>query len=471
MAKKHPTHKPPSRKKGSGPHNPHPAPPPDNTQPIPTDGPQFGQPTSTPDPTTFVVKHGSDDGAYKIIDATKQYPRPFPVVDGVAEPIVTLEDALGTNGAHIVAAIQSAGQLVFHSVGDTGNTSGPSDQNAVADKLTSDFDETDPRAVPSFFFHLGDVIYNFGESTYYYDQFYDAYRDYPAPIFALAGNHDGMVAPKTSTPSLEAFLENFCTAGQPPHRTPESGELLRTAQIQPGVYYTFEAPFIRIIAIYSNTLEDPGVISSQGGTYSIPDVQLDYLAAALTRVKTDKFSGAVIIALHHPPYVAASQDGQPDRQHGSSPFVLKDIDDACSKTGVWPHAVLSGHAHNYQRFTRYNGARQTPFIIAGGGGHAVAALTKKGQPTLRVPTEQTNSTNGTDRVVFENYDDQDFGYLRVIVNTKQLRIEYHPASDGAAAKTPDDSVTVDLATGTLAVYTPLDGTSNSGPKIKNAKSF
>jgi hypothetical protein len=98
-------------------------------------------------------------------------------------------------------------------------------------------------------------------------------------------------------------------------------------------------------------------------------------------------------------------------------------------------------------------------------------LTTKGAPALRTPTEQTDSSNGSDRVVFENYDDQDFGYLRIIVDSKQLRIEYHPASDGAAAKTPDDSVTVDLATQTLTVYTPLDGTSNSGPKLARAKAF
>jgi len=34
----------------------------------------------------------------------------------------------------------------------------------------------------------------------------------------------------------------------------------------------------------------------------------------------------------------------------------------------------------------------------------------------------------------------------VVISGGQLRIEYHPASDGAAAKTPDDVVTVDLAT-------------------------
>jgi len=32
-----------------------------------------------------------------------------------------------------------------------------------------------------------------------------------------------------------------------------------------------------------------------------------------------------------------------------------------------------------------------------------------------------------------------------------LRIEYHPAPDGAAAKTPDDVVAVDLKARTLAV--------------------
>ncbi len=33
--------------------------------------------------------------------------------------------------------------------------------------------------------------------------------------------------------------------------------------IQPGVYYTLEAPFVRLLGLYSNTLEDPGVISTE----------------------------------------------------------------------------------------------------------------------------------------------------------------------------------------------------------------
>lgn len=440
-------------------HAPVEAPPPaGNETPVPTEGPQFGQPTPSSDPTKFTIKHTSDSGAYKIIDTQKQYPRPFPVVAGTDEPSLTLQQSLGDSGKEIVADIKKAGQIVFHSVGDTGNVKGPGDEDSVSDKMVADFDEPNPREVPSFFFHLGDVVYSFGESKYYYDQFYDVYRDYPAPIFAIAGNHDGMVAPNTNALTLASFLENFCTAGQKPHRTPEAGELVRTAQMQPGVYYTFEAPFVRILALYSNCLEDPGVISDQDGAFPyLGKTQLTYLKAALQRTLDDKFAGAILLAVHHPPYVAlVQQAGVTDPavagKHGGSSQMLKEIDAVCEEVGVWPHAVLSGHAHNYQRFTRTKDDRQTPFIVAGNGGHAIARLTKKGMSALRTPANQDELSDGSDTIVFENYDDQDFGYLRLIVNAQQLRIEYHPSSDGASAKTPDDSVTVDLQTRKIAHF-------------------
>jgi hypothetical protein len=434
----------------------------DNAEAMPTGGPQFAQPTPTQDPAKYTVQHGSDKAAYAILDSQKSTlkPRPFPVVAGGAEPALTLAGAIGkTAGPKVEAAVQKAGQIVFHAAGDTGNTAGPKDADAVADKMVSDFDETDPRSVPSFYYHLGDVVYSFGEAKYYYDQFYDVYRDYPAPIFAIAGNHDGMVAPSSPTPTLDAFLKNFCTANEAPHRTPEAGELVRTAQIQPGVYFTLEAPFVRILGLYSNCLEDPGVISDQGGTYPyLGQTQVDFLTAALKRIKQEKFTGAVIIAVHHPPYVAQlkppSGKSQAAGKHGGSPLMQKDIDSACAAAGVWPHAVLSGHAHNYQRFTRTKDGRQTPYIVCGNGGHAVSHLTKKGSPALRVPMAQTVLSDGTDSVTLDNYDDQDFGYLRILVDATQLRIEYHPASDGAEAKTPDDAVTVDLESRTLTSYQP-----------------
>jgi hypothetical protein len=44
-------------------------------------------------------------------------------------------------------------------------------------------------------------------------------------------------------------------------------------------------------------------------------------------------------------------------------------------------------------------------------------------------------------------------YLRVIVDAKQLRIEFHPEGDGVTTKTPDDFVTVFLKMG--CSYTTL----------------
>jgi hypothetical protein len=102
---------------------------------------------------------------------------------------------------------------------------------------------------------------------------------------------------------------------------------------------------------------------------------------------------------------------------------------------------------------------QIPYLIAGNGGHAIAPLKKKGADAPRVPQVISGNPAGGDGVTFESYDDQDYGYLRVVVSNTQLRIEYHPASDGAQAKTPDDFVTVDLKSRQLVHFSPGSGSS------------
>jgi len=369
----------------------------DNTGATGLGEPVFGQPLPTPDPKRFEVKYPSDGPTYKQIDQLnrehKLAPLPFPAPRGVPEPTLTLAAVLGGSGAAAEQKITANGRIVFHAIGDTGSTRGPESQNLVADKMVSDFTDETEKETPSFLFHLGDVIYSFGEAQYYYDQFYEPYRDYPAPILAIAGNHDGMVAPGTNAATLAAFLENFCASDF--EVAPEAGGLSRTAQIQPGVFFTFEAPFVRILALYSNTLEDPGVIAD--GT--IGDSQLVYLKAALERVKSQNFKGALIIAHHHPAYTAGSK-------HGWSEDMLSQIDAVCNDVKIWPHAVLSGHAHNYQRFTRQHGKTQIPYIICGNGGHALAKLLRKAGSALRTP-QLLDISGHADKVTLENYDDQD----------------------------------------------------------------
>ena len=401
------------------------------TPPSSSGQPIFGQPTPSPDPTSF--KNPVTDQNFQGINLPSAVPMPL---IAAVEPVLTLAQVYGSAGAAKVAALEKAGQLVFHSVGDTGNVTGPASQSLVADKMVSDFTEANSADIPSFFFHLGDVVYYFGESTYYYDQFFEPYRDYPAPILAIAGNHDGVVYSSDPAPTLAGFLANFVTPA--PVQSTDSGGLFRTTMIQPAVYYTFEAPFVRILALYSNVLEDPGVISAQTGTTQpntvLDNRQVDFLTAALKRIKTEKFAGAVIIAVHHPPFTGGST-------HGGSPLMLADIDSACTAAGIWPHAIFSGHAHNYQRFTRTlaNG-QQTACLVAGCGGHSPLS---KMSSTLRTPFPIDKT------LTLENYDATDFGYLRVLVNATTLTIEFHPASDGATTKTPNDTVTIDLATHTV----------------------
>jgi hypothetical protein len=256
-----------------------------------------------------------------------------------------------------------------------------------------------------------------------------------------------MVSPLAHAKSLDAFLRNFCADPAKGFTvTPEAGGLSRTAQIQPGVYFTLDAPLVRILVVYSNTLEDPGVIANS----TIGHSQLDYLKAALQRSKSENYPGAILFAHHHPPYAFGGQ-------HTSSTEMRQQMDAVCQEVGLWPHAILAGHAHSYQRFTRLRSdGTEIPYITCGNGGHNVVRLSPPTGTALRTPQTFLNKTTNDDAVTFEGYDDQNYGYLRVIVDPQQLRIEYHPASDGINAKTPDDSVTIDLRSRKRVTYTPND---------------
>ena len=151
--------------------------------------------------------------------------------------------------------------------------------------------------------------------------------------------------------------------------------------IEPGVYFTLDSPFVRILGLYSNVLEDPGVISAQNGTYPTLDArQVNFLTAALKRIKTRK----LIPARSSLRCIIRRITGGSD--HGGSPEMLADIDSACTAAGVWPHAVFSGHSHNYQRYTRTVNGLTIPYIVAGCGGHSPLSAMSS---TLRTPYRST----------------------------------------------------------------------------------
>jgi hypothetical protein len=236
---------------------------------------------------------------------------------------------------------------------------------------------------------------------------------------------------------------------------------------QPGVYFALDAPFVRILGLFSNALEDPGVISSEttkgrAKWPTVPDYQLDFLTAQLQQIKSSNYPGAVILAVHHPPFTYSPQSGgSGGGKHYGSPIMLAQIDAICKQTGVYPHAVISGHAHNYQRFTRtlsFTGKNYSvPFIICGDSGHNVTALTsasfgkKVPEPGDNVDVNYMDGSKVVQStgLTLNKHDQQNSGYLRVSVTAKQLTITFNPVSKTGAPVKPD-TVTVDLATHTAA---------------------
>jgi hypothetical protein len=394
----------------------------------------FADPDPGPDEVSF-HQPNVDAPYYK----TGYYPRhqneiqPFqrPLPD---PPRIDLAQILGPN---LLDPIVQARSMTFHSVGDTGASSHSliSNEHHVADAMSEDVERGGVGA-PAFLFHLGDVVYSFGESQYYYDQFYEPFRRYDRPIFALAGNHDGAVyGPDVNTPvapTLEAFLRNFCANAAGP--SPDALGMARTTMTQPGVYFTLDTPCVSIIGLYSNVLEHPGVISSQGGRFPLPDDQLSFLGAELTRLKPEReaMQRAVILAMHHPP---VSFDGT----HGSSPMMANEIDAVCSEIGLWPDVVLSGHAHLYQRFSRQIKGRMIPYIVAGSGGH-LTRPPRSGLP--KAPKNFGNYRLEVDPIV-------ELGYLIITVDLASKAPTIAGTFNSQAERPTRDNFVLDLETGAV----------------------
>jgi Calcineurin-like phosphoesterase len=393
----------------------------------------FANPTSSPDDYSgFTTQEKDADSNVQ----SASYLEPFP--KSRQPEVLSLSQVLGQSA---VDAITKAGSIVFHSVGDTGGVKEPSKQFAVADAMANDLaGKTYQSGLPAFFYHLGDVVYYLGQEQYYYDQFYDPYRNYDAPIFAIPGNHDGMVAQSGKQKSLAGFLENFCTAKPGP--APEEQQFARTTMIQPGVYFTLDAPFVKIIGLYSNTSEGAtqGVISGKvAGTAQITFLQQQLKAAATARKAGTQF--ALVIAVHHPAFTGSDD-------HVPSSNVLRDLDAACQQAGILPDIVMSGHAHLYERFTRYKGGNQIPFLVAGMGGYfnlsGEKPTSKGGAPPAPPVPPVTTTDYQKNKLILEAYNDTTYGFLRLAVSASGLKCQFFGVDVDTRIVTPGDSFTLDL---------------------------
>jgi acid phosphatase type 7 len=303
-----------------------------------------------------------------------------------------------------VASITKTGVMVSHIVGDTGDPRGRQ-QDFVAAMMTEDFNQSVDDLKPAFCYHLGDVVYFAGDIDMYGNNFYETYKDYPAYIVAIPGNHDcqpddpqdGPVDPKKVP--LDGWVQNFMSKDSSLLGSLKTSSG-RTQMDLPNVYWTFTTPLATFVGLFSNVSETEAEIHQD---------QIDWFKNELKAAKTDV---ALIVAIHHPPFSG-------DIDHSGSTQAYKVLFDSFKSTGRYPDMILSGHVHTYQRFTTVvqgpKGSLQIPCIVAGNGGYTkLGKLHKIGGAYPRVPLQLGNG------LTLEQYDQDNFGFLRLEISKSQI---------------------------------------------------
>ncbi len=208
----------------------------------------------------------------------------------------------------------------------------------------------------------------------------------------------------------------------------------RTQMDLPNVYWTFTTPLATIIGLFSNVSETEAEIRQD---------QLDWFKGELTAADPDK---ALIVAIHHPPYSG-------DTEHAGSTEAERILFQSFSATGKYPHLVLSGHVHNYQRFTVKQVASgenfDIVFVVAGDGGYTNIGKLQSlhgDPPVAPLPLTET--------VTLESYDQDNFGFMRFEVTKTSIIGTFYSAPyqvGSAPVVSPADKFIIDLQTRGVSV--------------------
>src|SRR5262245_21849427 len=312
----------------------------------------------------------------------------------------------------------------------------------------------------SFLYHLGDISYVDSDDDDQFDmynrQFLAPYTSYPKQIVALAGNHDGKDSKKARKSAVQTFLANFCAdPGKWPARWSGNTTDRRPAMIQPYLYWRFDTPLAYLIGLYAN-ISNGGILDDPA---KHPDFtqgpQYKWLVSQLATVKNLNASRpaaskrAVLVTVHYPPYSGATnfnvrgdqQDGETPQQ-ANAPYLAVAMQKAFSASGQRPDAIVSAHAHLFQRLTySYADGTQMPCLIVGNGGHSLEQLFAQCNGSLDPPksvpfpavTPGSFALPAGDSATLEAYEDENkqahpgttksgggYGFIRLTVEQRVL---------------------------------------------------
>ncbi|WP_190177381.1 metallophosphoesterase family protein [Streptomyces naganishii] len=253
---------------------------------------------------------------------------------------------------------EEADRFSFMVIGDTGE--GDESQYAVVPGFLKVSQGT------SFGVITSDVIYPVGSTDDYGTKFFRPYRDYPAPLYAIPGNHDWYE-------DLGGFMRVFCgdAPALPPeprprplgrdwwrallwHRPRPADEQrlaeareLRSAPgqraVQPGPYWAIDAGPVRIVGIDTGLL---GTIDAEQGAW----------LREVSRGPRPK-----ILLTGSPLYVDGEHHPCPVEGGGTVDEIVRD-------PAHHYVAAIGGDIHNYQRYPVKVGGRTIQYVVSGGGG-------------------------------------------------------------------------------------------------------
>ena len=294
--------------------------------------------------------------------------------------------------------VKESEPLTLFVVGDHGGIKDPNPQNAV----TLAMEAQDP---PAFVYSVGDVVYFNADQAEWHPQFYEAYAHLPVPFLSIPGNHDGDTTDVPGRAPLDTWMANFCAAK--PALPPGNEEYGRDVQTQPYCDWTLQCAAVTIVGLYSNV--------PSGG--HLEQSQVDWLTGELTDADPKL---PLIVTLHHPPYSV-------DAHHGGSQKMGSALDSAFQASGRLPQLVVSGHVHDYQRFTRSNLAQAIPYVVIGNSGyHNLHRLAPGAKPGEQLAPG----------VTFDYGDDSEYGFLKLTVAAGQISGEYVGVTPGTTANAP-----------------------------------
>jgi hypothetical protein len=273
-------------------------------------------------------------------------------------------------------------------LGDTGE--GDGSQYALVPGLLREARASD------FLFIVSDIVYPAGGINEYENKFFQPYKDYPRPIYAVPGNHDWY-------DDLTGFMHHFCGRTDPAPRVagPDNGW-----KRHPRHLFWRHAPKgdPKAIARMQKLRAQPGQRARQPGPYLAINAGPILLVGIDTGItgSIDRDQGKWLRRIsRESPKPKILLTGKPLRVNGQAHVgniegggTVDEIVRAPEHNYI---AAIGGDVHNYQRYpVELDDGRTIQYIVSGGGGAFMSE-------THKVPNIDTSGLSGVREADFRCY--------------------------------------------------------------------